>query len=281
MNTPKEIGETLRVRTLRATADSAIMCNPQVNIHRRETEMTTDSFGHILYLGRNGGIATELHTLLQRDHASHAVRAEESTHDLRWQAVVSQKDALRSIQDGLPAVVLIETTGRPESRLHFCEMLRSRMPVTPIVAVGHGGGRYLFPFNAVIRTPLDPAQALNALRSLRTNSPPQTVESGLIHLNINSRTVTTPQGQHVMTPKQCALLTLLMQNPNNVVKRADIMRSIWETSYLGDMRTLDVHIRWLREIIEPDPSSPIYVLTVRGVGYKFQPATDPSQAAQS
>ena len=243
--------------------------------------MTTDSFGHILYLGRNGGIATELRSLLQRDLASNRTRSEGPVEDLRWQAVVSQRDALRSIQNGLPTVVLIETTGRPESRLHFCETLRSRMPVTPIVAVGHRGARYLFPFNAVIRTPLDPAQALNALHSLRTNAPPHTVESGLIHLNINSRTVTTPQGQHVMTPKQCALLKLLMQNPNIVVKRADIMRSIWETSYLGDMRTLDVHIRWLREIIEPDPSSPIYVLTVRGVGYKFQPSTDSPQAKKS
>ena len=47
------------------------------------------------------------------------------------------------------------------------------------------------------------------------------------------------------------------------------MQLIWETSYLEDTRTLDVHVRWLRERIEPDPSSPIYLQTVRGVGYRL------------
>ncbi|MCX6043557.1 MAG: helix-turn-helix domain-containing protein [Chloroflexi bacterium] len=72
-----------------------------------------------------------------------------------------------------------------------------------------------------------------------------------------------------MTPKQCALLEMLMLNHGKVVLRSDIMRLIWETSYLEDTRTLDVHVRWLRERIEPDPSSPIYLQTVRGVGYKL------------
>jgi DNA-binding response OmpR family regulator len=70
-----------------------------------------------------------------------------------------------------------------------------------------------------------------------------------------------------MTPKQCALLQMLMAHQDRVVKRGDIMQAIWETSYLEDTRTLDVHVRWLRERIEPDPSRPTYLKTVRGVGY--------------
>jgi DNA-binding response OmpR family regulator len=70
-----------------------------------------------------------------------------------------------------------------------------------------------------------------------------------------------------MTPKQCALLQYLMLRSNEVVSRGEIMDAIWETNYLEDTRTLDVHIRWLRECIEPDPSQPVYLVTVRGAGY--------------
>jgi DNA-binding response OmpR family regulator len=72
-----------------------------------------------------------------------------------------------------------------------------------------------------------------------------------------------------MTPKQCALLQMLMLHHGRVVHRAEIMESIWETSFLDDTRTLDVHVRWLRERIEPEPSTPVYLVTVRGVGYRL------------
>jgi DNA-binding response OmpR family regulator len=72
-----------------------------------------------------------------------------------------------------------------------------------------------------------------------------------------------------MTPKQCALLNLLMARRNEVVSRSEIMQEIWQTNFLGDTRTLDVHVRWLREYIESDPSSPKRLITVRGKGYRF------------
>ena len=59
-----------------------------------------------------------------------------------------------------------------------------------------------------------------------------------------------------LTPKQCHLLAIFMQRPNQVISREDLMREIWDTHYLGDTRTLDVHIRWLREKIEADPTQP-------------------------
>jgi DNA-binding response OmpR family regulator len=62
---------------------------------------------------------------------------------------------------------------------------------------------------------------------------------------------------------------MLILHHNITVKRSDIMKLIWDTSYLEDTRTLDVHIRWLRERIEPDPSNPVYLQTVRGTGYRL------------
>jgi DNA-binding response OmpR family regulator len=76
--------------------------------------------------------------------------------------------------------------------------------------------------------------------------------------------------QH-LTPKQCNLLCLLMEHPDDVLDRGTIMQVVWDTDFLGDTRTLDVHIRWLREKLEANPSHPQYIVTVRGVGYRFCP----------
>jgi DNA-binding response OmpR family regulator len=72
-----------------------------------------------------------------------------------------------------------------------------------------------------------------------------------------------------LTPKEFKLLHLLVSNADQITSRKAIMQEVWETDYLGDTRTLDVHIRWLREKIEENPSRPRHLITVRGVGYHF------------
>jgi two-component system alkaline phosphatase synthesis response regulator PhoP len=69
--------------------------------------------------------------------------------------------------------------------------------------------------------------------------------------------------------KEFELLALLMQNAGEVVGRAEIFDKVWGTDWLGDMRTLEVHIRWLREKLEDDPSNPQFIQTVRSVGYRY------------
>jgi len=78
------------------------------------------------------------------------------------------------------------------------------------------------------------------------------------------------QGQtYSLTPKEFKLLNLLVSSPDQIFSRKVIMHEVWETDYLGDTRTLDVHIRWIREKIEDNPSRPQRVITIRGVGYRF------------
>ncbi len=71
--------------------------------------------------------------------------------------------------------------------------------------------------------------------------------------------------------KEFELLSLLASRPGEAITRAEIFDKVWGTDWLGDMRTLEVHIRWLREKLEDDPGNPIYVQTVRSVGYRFSP----------
>ena len=63
----------------------------------------------------------------------------------------------------------------------------------------------------------------------------------------------------------------MLEHPDETLSRSYLMRQVWDTTYVGDTRTLDVHIRWVRESVEKDPAHPRHVVTVRGVGYRFLP----------
>jgi two-component system, OmpR family, response regulator RegX3 len=78
------------------------------------------------------------------------------------------------------------------------------------------------------------------------------------------------EGQRVeLSPKEFALLRVLARRPGTVLSRAHLIEQVWGDEFMGDEKTLDVHIRWLREKIERDPSRPALILTIRGAGYKF------------
>jgi two-component system, OmpR family, phosphate regulon response regulator PhoB len=72
-----------------------------------------------------------------------------------------------------------------------------------------------------------------------------------------------------LSPKEFRLLELFMQNPRRVWAREQLLDRVWGVDFIGDHKTVDVHIRWLREKLEVDPSQPQYVVTVRGFGYRF------------
>ena len=73
-----------------------------------------------------------------------------------------------------------------------------------------------------------------------------------------------------LTPKETKLMILLMKNVGKVVSRSELMQEVWNTEYLGDTRTLDVHICWLRQKIEDNPRIPELILTRRGQGYELR-----------
>ncbi len=74
-----------------------------------------------------------------------------------------------------------------------------------------------------------------------------------------------------LRPREFALLEYLMRHPEQVLTRDQILESVWGITYRGETRTVDVHIRWLREKIEDEPARPEHILTVRSIGYKFVP----------
>lgn len=98
---------------------------------------------------------------------------------------------------------------------------------------------------------------------------PNELVVGELRVALDSRQVYKGDELLQLRYKEFELLTLLLTRAGDVVTRAELFDKIWGTDWLGDTRTLDVHIRWLREKIEADPSQPRYIQTVRGVGYRM------------
>lgn len=92
---------------------------------------------------------------------------------------------------------------------------------------------------------------------------------GSIKLDIGSRRIWRDDSEIQLSQKEFDLLACLMRNRGLALSRDVLLERVWGFDYVGDGRTVDVHIRWLREKIEQDPSSPAYLQTVRGIGYRF------------
>ncbi len=103
---------------------------------------------------------------------------------------------------------------------------------------------------------------------------------GQINIDLDTRR-TFKAGQELhLRYKEFELLSLLMSKAGLVVSRAELFDTVWGTDWLGDTRTLDVHIRWLRQKIEEKASKPRYIKTVRGVGYRFISTNEASSAKE-
>jgi len=92
---------------------------------------------------------------------------------------------------------------------------------------------------------------------------------GDLSLNVAERSLSKGGKRIHMTPKMCALLQVFIANRGKVLTRRFLMEKVWETSYMGDMRTLDVHIHMLRKVLGDDSRKPLYLHTLRGLGYRF------------
>ncbi|MBE2998741.1 response regulator transcription factor [Nocardiopsis sp. HNM0947] len=102
---------------------------------------------------------------------------------------------------------------------------------------------------------------------------PAALEAGPVRMDVE-RHVVTVRGDNVSLPlKEFELLEVLLRNAGRVLTRMQLIDRVWGADYVGDTKTLDVHVKRLRAKIEEDPSHPRYIVTVRGLGYKFEPVT--------
>ncbi len=157
---------------------------------------------------------------------------------------------------------------------------RSNVPILMLTALGEEVDRILgleLGADDYLTKPFSSRELLARIRALlrrveldRARQPAdQQVCVGQVTLDLVTRRVTRAGRELTLRYKEFELLSLLMSHRGEVVTRAELFDQVWGTDWLGDTRTLDVHIRWLREKIEADPGQPHYIQTVRNVGYRF------------
>jgi two-component system response regulator RegX3 len=100
---------------------------------------------------------------------------------------------------------------------------------------------------------------------------PGTIEAGPVRMDVERHVVTVDGRAAPMPLKEFDLLELLLRNAGRVLTRMQLIDRVWGSDYVGDTKTLDVHVKRLRAKVEPDPANPRYLVTVRGLGYKFEP----------
>lgn len=169
-----------------------------------------------------------------------------------------------------------------------CRVLanESAIPIVMLTALHDEGHRIagleLGAIDYVVK-PFSMAELLARLRTiLRWNERQRQVphrdmlQAGPIQLDRNSRRVWRQRHEVELSHKEFDLLTCLMNNSGIALSRDLLLERVWGSDFIGSNRTIDVHIRWLREKLEDDPANPILIRTVRGIGYCFQdPAAEP------
>jgi two-component system response regulator RegX3 len=104
-----------------------------------------------------------------------------------------------------------------------------------------------------------------------TTGGPGALEAGPVRMDVDRHVVTVDGAKVDLPLKEFDLLEMLLRNAGRVLTRMQLIDRVWGADYVGDTKTLDVHVKRLRAKIEPDPGAPRYLVTVRGLGYKFEP----------
>lgn len=156
----------------------------------------------------------------------------------------------------------------PGDRL--CQTLRDHLMTTPIVHL-HPGPKPPpeSPADVVLVPPFTWRKLVNNIERLLAASDDKIIRCGPFSMNVDRRLLIADGQETPLTPKQASLLEIFLRHPGETLDRKTLMEKVWDTDYMGDTRTLDVHIRWIRQALESDPRSPRYLKTVRGVGYRL------------
>ncbi len=166
--------------------------------------------------------------------------------------------------------IVVDTTSPRLNSKGICRRLRSACSA-PLVLITAPNAKVdgLAETSSLVPASAAGKRLLSRVKSAIDLKPPRQLTIGTISLDLENHRVTRGSKSFELTPKEFFLLKLLMGRAGQTITRKTLMKEVWETDYLGDTRTLDVHIRWVREKVEENPSRPQRVITVRGQGYKY------------
>jgi DNA-binding response OmpR family regulator len=205
-------------------------------------------------------------------HPQESLRADLEKREYFVSAISNEQTAVERIKADALQIVIVDALAAAHRGEEICRTIRLRGVDQPILLLLPEGDKPSPKVQAdmVLIKPFTIRKVVNRIEKLLAEPNTHILQVGDIQLNCRTRLVR--QGNRPLqklTPKQTKLLETLMRHPGEVLTRRFLMKHVWQTDYLGDTRTLDVHIRWIREKIEPDPSAPTHIVTRRRIGYLF------------
>ncbi len=192
-------------------------------------------------------------------------------------------EGLESVYESPPALVILDLMLPRIDGWEVCRRIRDAHAIPIIMltardAVSDRINGLELGADDYVTKPFDPRELVARVRAVlrRSQTPAEThLEFNDFSMNYDQRRVIQGGSEAYLTAKEFDLLWLLANHPGRVFTRDQLLNQVWGYEFYGNVRTVDVHIRHLREKIEPDPGNPRYILTVWGVGYKFeQPEAD-------
>lgn len=189
------------------------------------------------------------------------------------ESVANGSEAMARLDPFTPDLIIINAASMRTSGKRICQSIRAHSHSTHIVLVTDISSADNIEkdelADVVLSLPFTLQKLMNRIRPLLPAEQKDLLIVGLLQLDPIQRWVRIGSRQTSLTPRLVTLLKILMEHPGEVIEREYLFRTVWDTAYTEDTRTLDVHVSWLRRAIEDDPRNPRYIKTIRGVGYRL------------
>lgn len=190
------------------------------------------------------------------------------------------ESALAAARARRPDLVLLDLMMPGLNGLEVCRILRREMQVPILILTARGAeadkvAGLEIGADDYVTKPFSMRELMARVRALlrRSENAPaadlEIVSSGDLTIDIRKRVASRDGSGLPLKPKEFELLSFFARNPGQAFTRDQLLNQIWGYDYAGDTRTVDVHVRWLRQKIEEEPERPTRLITVRGVGYRF------------
>jgi len=189
------------------------------------------------------------------------------------ESVTNGSEALKRLAAFGPDLIIINAASMRTSGKRICQSIRAHDREAHIVLIADEQGNESIEkeelADVVLCLPFTLQKLMNRIRPLLPAEEKDLVKVGGLQLDPSQRWVRLGNRQTSLTPRLVTLLKTLMEHAGEVIEREYLFRTVWDTAYTEDTRTLDVHVSWLRRAIEEDPRNPRYIKTIRGVGYRL------------